>query len=82
MADLHNLELFLLCQFTKLSPNILWSLGSSFPNQLWRVGQSNPAAMMARLSLQSLLQRHGRTALRSSDVAAGRQVAATLDRIK
>jgi hypothetical protein len=60
--DLHNLQLPLLCQLSKSAPNILWSVGSSVHNQFLQVGRGNPAVMVARISLRSLLEgRAGKT---------------------
>ena len=58
IADFHNLQFSLLCQFSKSTPNILWSLGSSLHNQFLQVGRGNPAVMVARLSINSMLGRH------------------------
>jgi hypothetical protein len=57
-AELHHFQLILLCQISKLAPNILWSVGSSLHNQFLQVGRGNPAVMVARLSLNSVLDRH------------------------
>ena len=54
IADFHNLQFSLLCQISKSTPNILWSLGSSLHNQFLQVGRGNPAVMAAKLSLRSL----------------------------
>jgi hypothetical protein len=58
IADLHGLQITLLCQLSKSTPNILWSVGSSLHNQFLQVGSENPAVMVARLSLNSMLGRH------------------------
>ena len=58
IADFHNLQFSLLCQLSKSTPNILWSVGSSLHNQFLQVGRGNPAVMVARLSINSMLGRH------------------------
>jgi hypothetical protein len=58
IADFHNLQFSLLCQLSKSTPNILWSVGSSLHNQFLQVGRGSPAVMVARLSLNSMLGRH------------------------
>ena len=58
ISDIHNLQLPLLCQLSKSTPNILWSVGSSLHNQVLQVGRGNPALMVARMSLNSVLERH------------------------
>jgi len=57
ISDFHNLQLLLLCQVSKSAPNILWSMGSSLQNQFLQVGRENPAVIMARMSLNSVLER-------------------------
>jgi hypothetical protein len=57
ITDLHNLQLPLLCQLSKSTPNLLWSLGTSVHNQFLQVGRGSPAVMVARISLKSLLER-------------------------
>lgn len=58
MPELQHLELSLVCQLSKLTPNILWSVGSSLHNQYLQIGTGNPAMMLARLSLNSVRDRH------------------------
>jgi hypothetical protein len=60
ITDIHNLQLPLLCQLSKSTPNILWSVGSSLSNQFLQVGRANPALMVARMSFSSVLGRHAR----------------------
>src|ERR1700726_1703411 len=58
ISDIHNLQLPLLCQLSKSTPNILWSVGSSLHNQFLQVGRGHPAVMVAKISFQSLLESH------------------------
>jgi len=50
IAEFNHLELSLICQLSKWTPNILWSVGSSFHNQLLQVGRGHAAMMVVRLS--------------------------------
>jgi hypothetical protein len=59
IADLHSLQLPLLCQLSKSAPNILWSAGNSLHNEFLQVGRGNPAVMMAKISLKWLVLRQG-----------------------
>ncbi len=58
IADVHNLQLPFLCQLSKSTPNILWSVASSLHNQVLQIGRGNPAVMVAKISFQSLLESH------------------------
>jgi hypothetical protein len=60
MLDFHNLQLPFLCQLSKSTPNILWSVGSSVHNQFLQVGRGNPAVIAAKLSLKSFFDRPAR----------------------
>jgi hypothetical protein len=69
ISDIHNLQLPLLCQLSKSTPNILWSVGTSLHNQFWQVGRGNPAVMAARISFNSVLERHSGKTSRAAGIA-------------
>jgi hypothetical protein len=69
ISDIHNLQLPLLCQLSKSTPNILWSVGSSLHNQFLQVCSGNPAVMVARMSFNAVLDRHAGKKLRATGVA-------------
>jgi hypothetical protein len=71
ITDIHSLQLPLLCQISKSTPNILWSLGSLLHNQFLQVGRGNPALMVARMSFSSVLGRRARRAARGVVLAGG-----------
>jgi hypothetical protein len=71
IADFHNLQFCLLCQISKSTPNILWSLASSLHSQFLQVGRGSPAAMVARLSFNSMLGRHTATMAPAAVIAGG-----------
>jgi hypothetical protein len=69
MTDIHSLQLIFLCQISKSTPNILWSVGSSLHNQFLQVGRGNPAVMVARMSFNSVLERYAGKAPRAAGIA-------------
>jgi hypothetical protein len=60
IADIHSFQLPLVCELSKSTPNILWSLGSSLHNQFLQVGKGNPAVIVAKMSFNAVLERHAR----------------------
>ena len=52
LADLH---LPLLCQISKSAPSFLWSVGNFMNGHPLPIGRSNPALMIAKASVLSLL---------------------------
>jgi hypothetical protein len=69
ITDIHSLQLVLLCQISRSAPNILWSLGSSLQNQFLQTGGGNPAVIVAKVSLKSMLERHTRKPRRVAGIA-------------
>jgi hypothetical protein len=69
MTDIHSFQLISLCQLSKSTPNILWSVGSSLHNQFLQVGRGNPAIMVARMSFNSVVERYAGKAPRAAGIA-------------
>jgi hypothetical protein len=82
ITDIHSLQLPLLCQLSKSTPNILWSVGSSLNNQFLQVGRGHPALMVARMSFSSVLGRHARGTARDVVLAGKPSRAQTSSAIK
>jgi hypothetical protein len=58
ISDIHNIELSFLCQISKSVPNILWNVRGFLNDNPLQVARSNPAVVVAKVSLQSLLEAH------------------------
>ncbi len=72
LPELQHLELFLSCQVSKLTPNILWSVGNSLHNHYLQVGRGHAAVMFARLSLQTTRKRHQNELAIRAELSNGR----------
>jgi hypothetical protein len=88
ISDIHNIELSFLCQLSKSAPNILWSVRGFLNDNPLQVARSNPAVVVAKVSLQSLLEAHryfGRSERREraeAEEAADKKAAQTMEVVR
>lgn len=57
LADIH---VPFLCQLSKSAPSFLWSVGNFVHTQPLQIGRANSALLIAKISVQSLLERRPR----------------------